>query len=67
MMQGAIRLVKPADRTRKTSHDGSTSLNFSQTPWVSDGPVVRSQSVTNDGCPISARFWQMWDATALSL
>jgi hypothetical protein len=19
--------------------------------------------VTNDGCPISARFWQMWDST----
>ena len=21
--------------------------------------------VTNDGCPISARFWQMWDSTAV--
>jgi hypothetical protein len=40
-------------------------LNFSQTPWVSDGPVVKYQSVTNDGCPISARFWQMWDSTNL--
>ena len=28
-------------------------------------PVVRSQCVTNDGCPISARFWQMWDSTAV--
>ena len=42
-----------------------SNLNFSQTPWVSDGPVARSQSVTNDGCPISARFWQMWDSTAV--
>src|ERR1700689_5956183 len=41
------------------------SLNFSQTSRVSDGPVLRSQSVTNDGCPISARFWQMWDSTAV--
>src|ERR1700691_365590 len=41
------------------------SLNFSQTSRVSDGPVLRSQSVTNDGCPISARFWQMWDSTNL--
>jgi len=24
-----------------------------------------SVPVTNDGCPISARFWQMWDSTAL--
>ncbi len=28
-------------------------------------PVVRSPLITNDGCPISARFWQMWDSTAV--
>ena len=28
-------------------------------------PVVRSLLVTKDGCPISARFWQMWDSTAV--
>ena len=36
-----------------------TSLDFSQT--------CLSQRVTNDGCPISARFWQMWDSTDLDL
>jgi hypothetical protein len=24
-----------------------------------------SPPVTKDGCPISARFWQMWDSTDL--
>ena len=27
--------------------------------------MVRSPLITNDGCPISARFWQMWDSTAV--
>jgi len=50
-----------------TQVSASQSLvpHFSQTPRESDGPVVRPQSVTNDGCPISARFWQMWDSTAV--
>jgi hypothetical protein len=42
------------------------SLNFSQ---ISRPPITAigeiSRSVANDGCPISARFWQMWDSTAL--
>jgi hypothetical protein len=29
------------------------------------GNKCRSLPVTTDGCPISARFWQMWDSTAL--
>ena len=28
---------------------------------VTDAPLP----ATNDGCPISARFWQMWDSTDL--
>jgi hypothetical protein len=26
---------------------------------------LKACSVMNDGCPISARFWQMWDSTNL--
>jgi hypothetical protein len=33
------------------------SLDFS--------PSCLSVPVTNDGCPISARFWQMWDSADL--
>src|ERR1700756_4849802 len=28
-------------------------------------PVARSLFLTNDGCPTSARFWQMWDSKAV--
>jgi hypothetical protein len=35
----------------------SPSLDFSQS--------CLSLPVTNEGCPISARFWQMWDSADL--
>jgi len=41
--------------TSITAHTIGASLNFTQT--------CLSLSVKNDGCPISARFWQMWDST----
>jgi hypothetical protein len=27
--------------------------------------ISHASWLTNDGCPISARFWQMWDTTNL--
>ena len=33
-----------------------TNLNLSQAPRVSDGPVVGSETVTNDGCPYLPGF-----------
>jgi hypothetical protein len=44
-------------------HLGTLARISHRPAWENDGPVVRSICVTNDGCPISARFWQMWDST----
>src|ERR1700760_489991 len=42
-----------------------SSAHLSRTLGEQGWPVARSLFVTDDGCPISARFWQMWDSTAL--
>jgi hypothetical protein len=44
-------------QTPATGYARRASLDFSQT--------CLSLPVTNDGWPISARFWQMWDSTAV--
>ena len=49
----------------KTVLSVPTNTGREPTGFISRRPVRLSLPVTNDGCPISARFWQMWDSTAL--
>src|SRR5271156_721185 len=54
-------------RSDRPTQAARTAQNFIikvSSKQLGNGPAVRSQSVTNDGCPIQARFWLEWDSTA---